>query len=923
MAIKPWYNVVTPREDLRQARPMDASEFAVHLDHVRDGRAPNDYQNPERFLERTYLTKNLVDMAAEVVRRLSGEKTETSAIFNMTTQFGGGKTHALTLLYHLAQNGPVANDWTGVGKILKRAGVDTIPKAATAVFVGTEFDSLTGRGGKDGTPLRKTPWGEIAFQLGGAEALALLGEHEEKFIEPKGDVIRSFLPKDRPVLILLDEIINYVSTYRRLGYHNSLYNFLQSLAETARGQDNVVLVVSVPASELEYTVEDQADQQRFQKMLDRLGKAVIIASEGETSEIIRRRLFEWKGLPEDGNKTVDAYAAWVSEYRHQLPSWFPADNAVQAFRDAYPFHPMVLSVFERKWQALPRFQQTRGILRLLALWVSRAYQDGFQGAHRDALLDLGTAPLDDPMFRAAMFEQLGEARLEVAVTSDICGKADAHAVRLDAEATDPIKKARLHRKVASTIFFESNGGQMQQYTTMLEVRLAVGAPDLDIANVETVLEDLAPPDGACYFMNTSTNRYWFSFKPNLTKLLSDRRVSVQAAKIEELVRSEIQKVFGKGGGVERVFFPEKSGDVADRPALTLVIPAPERSAGDPGTMRWVESITKESGMSARTFKSALIWCVAEGESALCEEARKALAWQDILDEAHELRLDEAQERQATESLKKAQSCLRESVWRSYKYLLLLGKENQMRTVDLGLVHSSAADSMVAVIVSRLRQEGDLEENISPNFLARNWPPAFIEWSTRSVRDAFFASPLFPRLRNAEAVKETIAKGVANGMLAYVGKTAGGDYSPFLFQTPLNASDVEIADEMFIVTRERALAYQEAKAVPPETITVPPLGTTAPVIAPVGPVPPPVATVTPPVAPPKPVAYTQLSWTGEVPSQKWMNFYTKVLARFASGKGLRLSITVEAAPEGGVSQQKVEETEVALRELGLAADLKVK
>ena len=48
----------------------------------------------------------------------------------------------------------------------------------------------------------------------------------------------------------------------------------------------------------------------------------------------------------------------------------------------------------------------------------------------------------------------------------------------------------------------------------------------------------------------------------------------------------------------------------------------------------------------------------------------------------------------------------------------------------------------------------------------------------------------------------------------------------------------------------------------------------------------------------------------------MNFYTKVLSKFASGKGLTLTVTVEAAPEGGISSQKVEETKVALRELGL-------
>ena len=59
MALKPWYKVVTPREDLRDGKPLDASEFAVHLDQVRDGRAPAVYQKPERFFERTYLTKGL------------------------------------------------------------------------------------------------------------------------------------------------------------------------------------------------------------------------------------------------------------------------------------------------------------------------------------------------------------------------------------------------------------------------------------------------------------------------------------------------------------------------------------------------------------------------------------------------------------------------------------------------------------------------------------------------------------------------------------------------------------------------------------------------------------------------------------------------------------------------------------------------
>src|SRR6266487_4141416 len=574
MSLKPWYKVVTPREDLREGKPLDASEFAVHLDQVREGKAPADYQRPERFFERTYLTKNLASLASEVIRRLAGEKTETNAIFNLSTQFGGGKTHALTLLYHLAKQGPAANRFAGVSQLLARAGAAGVPKAEAAVFVGTEFDSISGRGGKDGTPLRKTPWGEIAWQLGREKAFASVAEHDKKGEAPGGEVIRQFLPKDKPSLILMDELMNYVSRNRRSGLGAQLYNFLQNLSEVARSTDNVVLAVSIPASELEMTTEDQSDYDRFKKVLDRLGKAMVMSSDVEISEIIRRRLFEWdvravtsEGkvmLPREALETCAEYADWGVDHRQQLPSQFNVDTAREAFTTAYPFHPALISVFERKWQALPRFQQTRGILRLLALWVSRAYQDGFKGAHKDALIGLGTAPLDDAMFRAAVFEQLGETKLEGPVTTDICGKRDSHAIRFDAEATETIKNARLHRKVATAIFFESNGGQAKADATQPEIRFAVAEPGVDIGNVETVLEALTE---GCYYLTVERNRYHFSLKENLNKRFADRRATIPPPQVEEYICAEIQKVFSTGNGLDRVYFAEKTIQIADRPAV--------------------------------------------------------------------------------------------------------------------------------------------------------------------------------------------------------------------------------------------------------------------------------------------------------------------------------------------------------------------
>lgn len=967
MALKPWYKVITPREDLREERPLDASEFAVHLDHVRDGKAPPVYQNPEQFFERTFLTKNLSDLATEVVRRLSGIKVETSAVFNMTTQFGGGKTHALTLLYHLATGGNSAKGWKGVQSILDKAKVTTVPKAKTAVFVGTEFDSITGRGGNDGTPLRKTPWGEIAFQLGGEAAYKFVEEHEKQLTAPSSEIIRKFLPENEPALILVDELMNYISRNRKSGLATQLYNFIQNLSEEVRAHDNVVLAVSIPASELEMTAEDQSEYTRFKKLLDRIGKAIIMSAEEETSEIIRRRLFEWHGIPDDAKKVAGEYADWVIEHRQQLPNWFPVDNARETFLATYPFHPMVLSVFQRKWQALPRFQQTRGVLRLLALWVSKAYQEGFKGAHKDPLIMLGTAPLDDSMFRAAIFEQLGESRLEGAVTTDISGKKDSFAIRLDKEAVEAIKKSRLHQKAATTIFFESNGGQAKTEATLPEVRLAVADPDIDIGNVETVLETLTE---ACYFLAVEKNKYRFSLQPNLNKLLADRRANIKQERIEETVKGEIKTIFSAGSSAERFYFPEKSNQIPDRPALSVIVLSPDQVTETKRVKQTIDQMTRECGTSARTFKSALIWCVPENTDALLEEARKLLAWEDIQDEVKELQFDDTQKHQLLTNVKKSERDLKEAVWRTYNRVMLLGKTNEWVEIDLGLTHSSSAESIMTYLFNRLRQDGHIEKDISPNFLTRNWPPAFKEWSTKSVRNAFFASPQFPRLLNPDAVKETIARGVSNGMLAYVGKSAEGKYKPFHFNTSLNAADIEISDDMFIITGDEAKKQIEPPKlarleITPASLTVEPgksqgflvqgidqhsnpieiKGITweaqggsidkkgvfkagdaegnykvtvfaenktayAEVI---------ISKEKKPEQPKKKDdkdTFTQITWSGEVQPQKWMNFYTKVLSKYVTTGELKISLNISIKKADGITKQAVDETKTALRELNL-------
>ena len=180
----------------------------------------------------------------------------------------------------------------------------------------------------------------------------------------------------------------------------------------------------------------------------------------------------------------------------------------------------------------------------------------------------------------------------------------------------------------------------------------------------------------------------------------------------------------------------------------------------------------------------------------------------------------------------------------------------------------------------------------------------------------------------DAVKETISRALDAGTVAYVGKASDGRYEPFVFRRALNANDVEIADDVYLIAQERAEEYMAKMAAAASTLT----GPTAPVVGPV------VTTgggaPTPPSAAKKPMPGTEseplqgreiagFGWSGEISPQRWMNFYTKVLSRFATAGGLKLTVTIDVEPPGGLSMSKVEETKVALRELGLPEGVNLK
>jgi predicted AAA+ superfamily ATPase len=287
---KPWFREVDPRLEVKRGRSFNPDEFAIALEQVIAGTAPNDYKDPVQFFARTCFTRALKEYAGMVLRRLSGETQNTSPLIGLVTQFGGGKTHTLTSLYHMVRSSKKVSGLDGVKEFLKENKLTAAPEARVAAFVGNAWDPQEGR---------ETPWIDLARQLGGAEAVAHLGP-DARTVAPGTGVLARILA-GKPTLILMDEVLNFVNRHNKKV--EQFYAFCQNLSVALTESPQAVAVMSLPRSQVEMTPQDVEWHDRLCKIFRRVMKEVIANEEVEISEIIRRRLFEDLG-PEKTRKAI-------------------------------------------------------------------------------------------------------------------------------------------------------------------------------------------------------------------------------------------------------------------------------------------------------------------------------------------------------------------------------------------------------------------------------------------------------------------------------------------------------------------------------------------------------------------------------------------------------------------------------------------
>ncbi|WP_334138935.1 Swt1 family HEPN domain-containing protein, partial [Corynebacterium variabile] len=722
--LRPWREVLPPHEDVATGN-FHASEFAADLFKVAtDGDAAGEYANPVEFFGRTYLTEGLKDLITRAVARLNGDMN-ASPVINLQTNFGGGKTHSMLSLWHIAAGLPLGAFPQDAQEVLAAAGYQS--RAVNRVaLVGNHF-SPAGETKPDGTRVN-TLWGELAWQLGGPKGYAMV-QQADIDRTPPGRALHDLLAAHSPAVILVDEWVAYArSLVGRSdlagGTFDDQFTFAQTLTEAVKGTPGVLLAVSIPASEAgddSDIVAGSAEEvggadglealKRLQNVVRRVADQWRPASATEAYHIVRQRLFT-----QPDAAALASIAATAREYMgmyRQYTEEFPRESRDAAYEDrikaTYPIHPELFDTLYEEWSSLERFQRTRGVLRLM----STVIHDLWTGQDASPLIMPGSIPLASANVNSELTQYLQDSWKTI-IDADVDGPGSEPA-KID--ASRPVFGQRaLTKRLARTVFFGAAPTIAPTATTKgivaQRVFLGTAVPGDVPGNFHSALSALA--DRATYFY-TGNGRYWYDVHPNITRTAKDQAERLHREDVwAEIVRRLADQARTRGDFTGVLICPETSSDIPDLPETRLVILHPKaahkKGLMDSDAMTFARDAVEKRGASGRTHRNSVVFLAAD-ETRLSEleaAVRDYLGWKHVLSSAADLDLTQNQHAQATQRRQQADSTTNARLLGTFTWALVPAQPDPQQPFVIDEVKAETKSASMAERVShRLSQDGAL------------------------------------------------------------------------------------------------------------------------------------------------------------------------------------------------------------------------
>jgi len=659
-----------------------------------------------------------------VEKRLRGEGGDP--VIQIQTPFGGGKTHALIAMYHKAA------EW-GANRVV----VVGTPMAPTDTLWGLLAEQLSGSvgdrpqlGGGD----RPQPEGQAGF---------------EGLTTPGREALRALLEAHQPLLILMDEVLEYATKAAGVPVGSSTLSaqtlaFLQELTEAASTLERVCLAVTLPSSILEH-YDEGAERlfRQLQKVAGRVEKIYTPVQEHEITQVIRRRLFSSINEMRMGEVVGEFLDYAVGE--SLLPAGVEPSEYRQRFEVSYPFLPEVVDILYQRWGSFTSFQRTRGVLRLLSLVIHALKERELP------YITLADFDLANQEVRRELLKHIGP-EYDSVIAADVT-RQEAGARKVDGELGAAYQGLRLGTRVATTIFLYSFSGGVERGATLGEVKRCATTTSNPASVVAEAVELLKGRH--LFYVQQQSGKYFFTNQPNLNRILLTRMENIEpgeiAAEEETLLKSRV------GGRRLKVFvWPTSDAGIPDTPDLKLLL-LQER---DDGLM---ESILKQKGTIPRVHCNTPFFLVALENERLALEMlmRKSLAYETLAGDAT-LSLTADQQKEIKEGLKKARGDLAEAVRRTYRQLFIPTRDG-LKELDLGIPTYGEDKPLDEEVYDKLRLDGEILERIVPLVIKERYLREQEYVLTEQLAQAGLRTPGETRVVSREAWEQGIAEGVRQGL----------------------------------------------------------------------------------------------------------------------------------------------------------------
>ena len=762
--MNPFHTIAIPHRDILEGK-LTLEVFAADLWEVFKGRAPDEYEDAAQFFEKTYQTEGLKHLLSVVEGRLCGIGGDP--VIQIQTPFGGGKTHALIAMYHKA------SEWNA-----QKAVIVGTPIAGTDTIWGLLEEQLTGK----------------VKQFGG-------------LVSPGREELYHLLKENQPVLILMDEVLQYVA--RAAGTmvgETSLaaqtIAFMQELTEAAGTLEKVALVITLPSSVMEHYNEgaeqlfrqlqkvDEEQKERLFRQLQhvagRVEKIYTPVQEHEIAQVIRHRLFSQIDM-DGARRVIHDFMDYAIKESILPPGTEPSEYR-KRFEAAYPFQPEAIDVLYQRWGSFPNFQRTRGVLRLLSLVIHALKEKAIP------YISLADFDLSVQEIRRELLKHIGQ-EYDSIIAADITSE-DAGAKKVDLGLGDAYKGLKLGSRSATTIFLYSFSGGTEKGANLGEIKRSAtttGNPSSVVAeSVEGLREKL-------FYLRHDGGRGYFSNQPNLNRILLTRMENIDDSEINEFEGTLLRKNLS-GGKLKTFIWPRDGSDIPDNADLKLVI-LKERD----DTL--IKSTLETKGNTPRVNRNTLFFLtpLEREQTGFYTQLRKITAYRTIGSDKT-LNFSDEQQKEVRTELKKAEDELNDTLRRYYRTLLIPARDG-LKESDLGIPTYGETKKLDEAVYEKLRSDGDILERIVPLVIKDRYLRNNKSVSTEQLYQSSAKTPGEARVISRDAWESGIREGVQQGLFG-LGELE--DVKPVYRYFKERPQSIALSGNEVIIREDICIAQKEAK-----------------------------------------------------------------------------------------------------------------